>query len=693
MEINILILFFILFILFIIILYYSKNKTIESFITPKKYILEDCESGWGKKNNTSCTNNAWVRDPRYLCGICGEGTKNVLHRLLDKDNERYYGCSNRISEYGLQWNKKSIGVEPFLSDLLTCNTFNINVTSDIFFYICCDDNYTITVNGQTGTNNWQWYTQTSCYFQNIKYGDVVTINGTNICGPGGICVSYFWNKQLFILDNNGFETNANIIDYEVTGFTKWSDTWATTVYQLLPWMKNWLYMEDVSCNGGVSYMTVTFKVGYTQNRRILNNDLNIFWGCDDYADVLVNNEIVSSISGWNAALQNVVVPNVNIGSSIVLNGTNTGGPGSIALFYLWCGVFYCLPSTIVGFNNCINILQFNSVNTEAYTYDMSGQPLNVPFLPMWLNTCYGSCTFSLTNKLKSPNQVYTWTYPESNNKWYAIQKSVSIGKWITLGITSNLYMTVSFWSKITTKNGSTRNIFHVSNQNVDCCTEGNRVPKISVQSNSTSVKSHYGINNSRIYYYDRGVKKIQHYLDISTDSPLNTPTFVTISWNNKTIKIYSSGILKNTINSSYELTVADTSAPVYIGDPWNTIDGGVQIKDFMIQNKVLTDREVTYLYEKTMKPAVSSGSMDFQGNGCCRFDGFTATSKGYLSEDSCKTSCLDDPNCVAADMARPNSSNQYDCYNFFETKAGASSNIVPECGTTDPTQMCYKKNN
>ena len=83
--------------------------------------------------------------------------------------------------------------------------------------------------------------------------------------------------------------------------------------------------------------------------------------------------------------------------------------------------------------------------------------------------------------------------------------------------------------------------------------------------------------------------------------------------------------------------------------------------------------------------------MNFVGNGCCRFNGWQAKSMGSVTEDSCKKSCLDDSTCVAADMARPNSSNQYDCYNFSETIAGGVSTLAAECDTTTPTSKCFKK--
>jgi hypothetical protein len=69
-----------------------------------------------------------------------------------------------------------------------------------------------------------------------------------------------------------------------------------------------------------------------------------------------------------------------------------------------------------------------------------------------------------------------WEYTLSTNKWYTINNNNLIGKWSTLGINSNANMTISFNILISSVNESFRNIFHVSNNNIDCCDKGNRVP-------------------------------------------------------------------------------------------------------------------------------------------------------------------------------------------------------------------------
>ena len=84
--------------------------------------------------------------------------------------------------------------------------------------------------------------------------------------------------------------------------------------------------------------------------------------------------------------------------------------------------------------------------------------------------------------------------------------------------------------------------------------------------------------------------------------------------------------------------------------------------------------------------------MKFFGNGCCRFDGFKATHKGYKEEHVCKTLCAKDQHCIAADIARPKNGNSptgpiklYDCYTF----SGSGKNFKAACGKK-ASDKCFK---
>lgn len=82
----------------------------------------------------------------------------------------------------------------------------------------------------------------------------------------------------------------------------------------------------------------------------------------------------------------------------------------------------------------------------------------------------------------------------------------------------------------------------------------------------------------------------------------------------------------------------------------------------------------------------AKNAMALNGNGCCRFSGWKAKNQGYTTETECKARCLKDYNCIAADLARPKGGKS-NCYLFY----GSGKNFIRQCGTSDPTQKCFRK--
>ena len=83
------------------------------------------------------------------------------------------------------------------------------------------------------------------------------------------------------------------------------------------------------------------------------------------------------------------------------------------------------------------------------------------------------------------------------------------------------------------------------------------------------------------------------------------------------------------------------------------------------------------------------------GLGCCRYDGFSGANSqnhGYKTKEECKWICLQDDTCMACDVARPNLQGPpttFHCYTFH----GDDINFHVSCGTTNPEEVCYKKQN
>ena len=89
----------------------------------------------------------------------------------------------------------------------------------------------------------------------------------------------------------------------------------------------------------------------------------------------------------------------------------------------------------------------------------------------------------------------------------------------------------------------------------------------------------------------------------------------------------------------------------------------------------------------SLSPVTVPPGMVFYGRGCCRFDGWTGgLYQGKQTEAACVALCVNDSSCIAADIARPDSS-KYDCHLF----QGSGQNFRTACNTTNDFEKCFKK--
>ena len=556
--------YIVIFISCLLIIYVLYNKNVESFAInsnySKKYIIEDCVIN---SNNTAnyCMSNAWVKNPRYLCGLCGDSEKNSLYK-----NGDLYGCPQNIMNlFGLSWsNNKGIKVNPILGNIQTCNSFNNNSISDMYLYICCDDSCNILLNNKNIINKTGWNQQAIYHIKDVKYNDSIIINSVNSCNLGGLCISYIWNKQLFILDNNGYENSANIINYQLNFDSninkQWTTFWSDGNYinNLLPWMKNWINMKEVKyCNGNTTNAILNFNVGDTQNVHLLTNDLTVFMGIgNNNGTVYLNDKVVYNKNESANKLVKFVIPNVNANDVLKIDGSI-----SLGITYLWCGLLYILPSDTLVANN----ISYNATNCDSISYPSPLVGDTIDYMPNWLKC--NSTNFTFTTLIGNSKYKYLPTI----DKWYTLIQNNLVGKWNMTNITSINKMTILFTINIKTI-FSWRNIIHVSNQNIDCCGTGNRVPGIWITNNTTSL---YIVNGTSINGNDTFVTK---------NIPLNTPTDVKIIWNANNVNVYFNNILNTSYMYNGILTLANYDASFYIGDPWYSQDGGVSIKNLQIFN-------------------------------------------------------------------------------------------------------------
>ena len=123
------------------------------------------------------------------------------------------------------------------------------------------------------------------------------------------------------------------------------------------------------------------------------------------------------------------------------------------------------------------------------------------------------------------------------------------------------------------------------------------------------------------------------------------------------------------------------------------IGGGLGLAVFAVVAKFGVPQKNTDVVNPT--PLSLSSRMTFVGNGCCRFDGSRAPVHhvGAVTEAECQKQCLQNEECVAADIARPHG-DLYDCFNWLaksDSYNAKPSGFHTECSTWDPTQKCYAR--
>jgi hypothetical protein len=209
-----------------------------------------------------------------------------------------------------------------------------------------------------------------------------------------------------------------------------------------------------------------------------------------------------------------------------------------------------------------------------------------------------------------------WILKESNNKWYSLNKSNMIGSWGNTNVISNSSMSVSFWINIPSTSPNWTSIFHVTNDNNNCCNNGNRVPALWLWPNSTQLYLSVGTENN-------GGNFIIPPTNSQNTSPklgINKPTFITFTFEGKNISMYINGILKNSYKCPSNLTKAKSEAQFYCPDPWYSPQKVfTTIKNFSLYDKTLSLSDVNTIYEIQKEKSTLSWILP------CTFDWYSLT--------------------------------------------------------------------
>jgi hypothetical protein len=185
-----------------------------------------------------------------------------------------------------------------------------------------------------------------------------------------------------------------------------------------------------------------------------------------------------------------------------------------------------------------------------------------------------------------PVTLYKWVFPNSAYPtWYNVIKNGYNIKMAKTGITlpSNQY-SITFMYKLTNTHPNWTNVFLITNTDSADGGFGGRNPSLWITPGDT--KFHL-----RFTSIDNG----NNGFDAVNNVPLNTVAFITFVFNINVVTIYIDGvnITSNTFNGINSIV---PSATLYIASP-NDPNGFVQIQDFTFYDGVLTQEQITKIYD------------------------------------------------------------------------------------------------
>lgn len=187
------------------------------------------------------------------------------------------------------------------------------------------------------------------------------------------------------------------------------------------------------------------------------------------------------------------------------------------------------------------------------------------------------------NSIEKFSNLKEWKFPNSTN-WYTISQNGYSIKMTDTGITlPTKQYSISFFYNLTAIKPTLTNIFHITNTGNNCCNAGDRIPAMWVMPNETNFQIKMSTN-------DNGNDGI----DID-GVPLNTKALITLLFDNNTFTLYINNDKKisKTFNN---IAAINPNAIMYIGDPWHTNNGTINIRDFTIYDTVLTSKQISDNY-------------------------------------------------------------------------------------------------
>ena len=179
--------------------------------------------------------------------------------------------------------------------------------------------------------------------------------------------------------------------------------------------------------------------------------------------------------------------------------------------------------------------------------------------------------------------IKSWIFSKSID-WY---KVITNGYSIKISDTGLLFpakqYSISFMYHLTGLNTNWNNIFHITNTGNNCCDGGDRIPALWVKPNETNFYLKFSTNDSG----DDGIDSIE--------MPLNTKVLITLLFDNNTVTVYMNNDKKVT-QTFNNIAAISPNAIMYIGDPWHSNNGTINIRGFTLYDTVLSTNQIANNY-------------------------------------------------------------------------------------------------
>ena len=407
-----------LFILTIVMLYvyYLKCKKIENFNGQSQYskeeLVDNCKNNYAitstipeDQRESFCYKNTYVTIPSFLysiCGIANEPSDNMF--VVSENAQRFYGCKEgKFNSYNLDWkNNSAKPYSRFVSPYAVRNQVEVfndpialrNVVRPLIIYFASDQKATVTYKGKSV--EYKSHDVNSVEFADVGYGDELSVKFTSPKGErGGMGVSYIWNGNYYILENNNFDNELYTMEYSLSSDKGFSGRWTKKDTPL--GMTNWR-LTDKPKVSAVNLVkkpksksnTMTIKVGESTNWDKLTNKFTMFIASDDDSDIYLDGNLVFEKRGWDK-FQSFSVENVSFGEDVVIKTKSEGGPSGISFCYVWNGFLYVLPSLT---KDKINISEYCQVIKCRFSPELVPIKFNdetwkdlpvFPFMKQWVD--------------------------------------------------------------------------------------------------------------------------------------------------------------------------------------------------------------------------------------------------------------------------------------------------------------------